>query len=34
MAINAKKADAMIIQKNTFVGALKPLEIVSNTADY
>ena len=31
MTINAKKTDAMIIQKNTFVRPLKPIEIVSNT---
>ena len=34
MTINAKKTDAMIIQKNTFVGPLKPIEIASDTVNY
>ena len=34
ITINAKKTDAMIIQKNTFVGPLKPIEIASNTVNY
>ena len=33
MTINAKKTDAMIIQKNTFVGPLKPIEIAGNTVN-
>ena len=34
MTINAKKTDALIIQKSIFVGPLKPIEIASNTYDY